>query len=128
MKKSRNPQSVHEPVGRYVHSIEVSQEGRLLFISGQVGRDTNGDVPAEVEKQFEIALRNVLQAVDAAGFAPSDVVKLTTYCVAEIDRTARRAALDAAFGDHITTSTLVYVPRLVAPEYLVEVEAWASRA
>ncbi|HYI23379.1 MAG TPA: RidA family protein [Candidatus Limnocylindrales bacterium] len=127
MKQARNPQTVHEPVGRYVHQIEVSGEGRLLFISGQVGIDANGDVPAQAEKQFEIALRNVLLNVEAAGFEPNDVVKLTTYLVTDIDRAARRAALDNAFGDHVTTSTLIYVSRLAAPEYLVEVEAWASR-
>ena len=127
MKQARNPDSVHEPVGRYVHQIEVSGESRLLFISGQVGIDSNGDVPAQPEKQFEIALRNVLHNVHAAGFEPTDVVKLTTYVVADIDRAARRAALGEVFGDHVTTSTLIYVPRLAAPEYLVEVEAWASR-
>ena len=127
MKQARNPESVHEPVGRYVHQIEVSGESRLLFISGQLGIDSNGDVPRQPEKQFEVALRNVLRNVEAAGFLPTDVVKLTTYVVADIDRAARRAALDGAFGEHMTTSTLIYVPRLAAPEYLVEVEAWASR-
>ncbi len=31
------------------------------------------------------------------------------------------------FGDHLTTSTLLYVARLAAPQYLVEVDAWAVR-
>ena len=127
MKQARNPDSVHEPVGRYVHQIEVSGENRLLFISGQVGMDSSGDVPQEPEKQLEVALRNVLLNIEAAGFEPTDVVKLTTYVVADIERAARRAALDEVFGDHMTTSTLIYVPRLAAPEYLVEVEAWAIR-
>ncbi len=127
MKQARNPDSVHEPVGRYVHQIEVSGESRLLFISGQVGMDSSGDIPQQPEKQFQVALRNVLLNVEAAGFEPTDVVKLTTYVVVDIDRAARRAVLDEVFGDHLTTSTLIYVTRLAAPEYLVEVEAWASR-
>jgi hypothetical protein len=30
-------------------------------------------------------------------------------------------------GDHVTTSTLVYVTGLASPEYKVEVDAWAAR-
>lgn len=32
MKQARNRQSVHPPVGRYVHQIEVSDGRRLMFI------------------------------------------------------------------------------------------------
>jgi len=127
MKEARNPESVHAPVGRYVHQIEVSGENRLLFISGQVGMDSNGHVPAEPENQFRVALQNVLLNVEAAGFERTDVVKLITYVVSDIEPAARREALDGAFGDHMTTSTLIYVSRLAAPEYLVEVDAWAVR-
>ena len=108
-------------------TIEVSGESRLLFISGQVGSDADGNVPADPEAQFEVALRNVRANVEAAGFAPTDVVKLVTYLVGELDAAARRQALDRAFGDHLTTSTLLYVARLAAPQYLVEVDAWAVR-
>ena len=127
MKQSRNPESVHAPVGRYVHQIEVTGENRLLFISGQLGMDPEGHVPADAAAQLEIALDNVLSNLQAAGFEPSDVVKLVTYVVGEIDPAARRAALDRAFGDHVTTSTLLYVSRLAAPQYQVEVDAWAVR-
>jgi 2-iminobutanoate/2-iminopropanoate deaminase len=128
MKQSRNPESVHPPVGRYVHQIEVSGENRMLFISGQVGMEPDGTVPTEPEVQLEVCLRNVLSNVEAAGFDVTDVVKLVTYVVGDMDPAARRAALDAAFGSHITTSTLVYVSRLASPQYLVEVDAWAVRA
>jgi enamine deaminase RidA (YjgF/YER057c/UK114 family) len=128
MKQARNPESVHPPVGRYVHQIEVSGENRMLFISGQVGMQPDGTVPAEPEAQIEVCLRNVLANVEAAGFDATDVVKLVTYVVGDIDPTARRAALDAAFGSHVTTSTLVYVSKLASPTYLVEVDAWAVRA
>jgi enamine deaminase RidA (YjgF/YER057c/UK114 family) len=127
MKQARNAETVHKPVGRYVHSIEVSAESRLLFVSGQVGMDSDGTVPDDAASQLVLALRNVLEHVKAAGFEPRDVVKLTTYCVSEVDRDTRRRALDDALGEHFTASTLVFVPRLVAPEYLVEIEAWASR-
>jgi 2-iminobutanoate/2-iminopropanoate deaminase len=127
MKHARNPESVHEPVGRYVHAIEVSGESRTLFISGQVGMDRDGNVPDDPAAQFEVALRNVLLNVEAAGFEPTDVVKLVTYVVGELDPAKRREALDRAFGEHVATSTLLFVSRLAAPQYLVEIDAWAVR-
>lgn len=99
----------------------------MLFISGQVGVDRDGTVPEEPEAQFEVALRNVMANVDAAGFEPSDVVKMITYVVGQLDRDARRAALDRAFGEHWTTSTLIYVSGLATPELKVEIDAWAMR-
>jgi enamine deaminase RidA (YjgF/YER057c/UK114 family) len=127
MKEPRNPETVHPPVGRYVHQIEVSGESRLLFISGQVGKDRDGRVPADPIDQFELALRNILANLEAAGFEPTDLVKITTYVVGDLDRARRGEVLDRALGDHVTTSTLVFVPALAAPEYKVEIEAWASR-
>jgi enamine deaminase RidA (YjgF/YER057c/UK114 family) len=127
MKEPRNPETVHPPVGRYVHQIEVSGESRLLFISGQVGKDRDGRVPADPIDQFELALRNILANLEAAGLEPTDLVKITTYVVGDLDRARRGEILNRALGDHITTSTLVFVPALAAPEYKVEIEAWASR-
>jgi 2-iminobutanoate/2-iminopropanoate deaminase len=127
MKQARNPETVHEPVGRYVHAIEVTGEGRLLFISGQVGMDRDGNVPVDAASQFEVALRNVMLNVEAAGFAVTDIVKLVTYVVGDLDAAKRREALDRAFGEHVTTSTLLYISRLAAPQYLVEIDAWAVR-
>jgi enamine deaminase RidA (YjgF/YER057c/UK114 family) len=127
MKQARNPEAIHPPVGRYVHHIEASGEKRLLFISGQVGKALGGTVPADPVEQFRIALENVLLNLEAAGFAPTDLVKLTTYVVGELDPAGRRATLDHLLGDHVTTSTLVFVAALASPEYRVEVDAWAVR-
>ena len=52
MKQSRNPETIHAPVGRYVHQIEVSGEGRMLFLSGQVGMRPDGSVPEDPVDQF----------------------------------------------------------------------------
>ena len=128
MKQSRNPETIHAPVGRYVHQIEVSGESRMLFLSGQVGRRPDGTVPPDPVEQLAVALDNVLANLEAAGFEPSDLVKLTTYVVGEMDPAGRRAALEGLLGDHVTTSTLVYVPKLAGPEYLVEIDGWAVRA
>ncbi len=128
MKQSRNPESIHAPVGRYVHQIEVSGESRMLFLSGQVGKRPDGTVPSDPVEQLAVALENVLANLEAAGFETSDLVKITTYVVGEMDAAGRRAELERLLGDHVTTSTLIFVPKLAAPEYLVEIDGWAVRS
>lgn len=128
MKHARNPETVHAPLGRYVHQIEVSDESRVLFLSGQIGMAPDGTVPADPVEQLGLALENVLANLTAAGYAATDLVKLTTYVVGEMDAAGRRRQLDRVLGSHLTTSTLVYVAALASPEYKVEVDAWATRA
>ena len=128
MKQPRNPVTIHPPVGRYVHQIEVSGESRMLFMAGQVGKELDGSVPADPVDQLDVALQNVLRNMAAADFEVTDLVKLTTYVVGTLDGAGRRAALDRLLGSHVNTSTLVYVAALASPEYKVEVDAWAVRA
>ena len=127
MKQARNPESIHAPIGRYVHQIEVSGESRMLFLSGQVGLEIDGTVPENPVAQLRVALENVLRNLDEAGFEPGDLVKLTTYVVGEMDPAGRRAELDRLLGSHVTTSTLIFIPALAAPEFKVEIDAWAVR-
>lgn len=127
MKQARNPDSVHAPVGRYVHQIEVSGESRMLFLSGQVGMAKDGTVPEDPVAQLGLALENVLRNLEAAGFEPADLVKLTTYVVGKMDPAGRLGELDRLLGDHVTTSTLVLVAALASPVYKVEIDAWAVR-
>jgi 2-iminobutanoate/2-iminopropanoate deaminase len=127
MKTPRNPDTIHAPVGRYVHQIEVSGESRILFLSGQVGMAPDGTVPDDTVEQFELAARNVVANLAAAGFDPTDLVKVTTYVVGEMDAAARRETLDRLLGAHVTTVTLVFVAALGGPQFKVEIDAWAIR-
>lgn len=127
MKQPRNPESIHAPLGRYVHQIEVSGESRMLFLSGQLGIEPDGLLSDDPVAQLGVALENILRNLEAAGFEPTDLVKMTTYVVGEMDPAGRRAELDRLLGDHVPTSTLVFVAGLALPEYKVEVDAWAVR-
>ena len=128
MKQARNPETVHPPLGRYVHQIEVSGESRMLFLAGQVGIEADGNVPLDPVNQLGVALENIVRNLEAAGFETTDLVKLTTYVVGEMDPVGRRAELDRVLGTHLPTSTLVYVVALASPDYKVEVDAWAVRS
>jgi 2-iminobutanoate/2-iminopropanoate deaminase len=127
MKQPRNPKSIHAPLGRYVHQIEVTGESRILFLAGQVGVAPDGTVPPDPVEQLGLALENVMANLAAAGFEPTDLVKITTYVVGEMDPAGRRAQLDRVLGTHLPTSTLVFVAALASPDYKIEVDAWATR-
>jgi enamine deaminase RidA (YjgF/YER057c/UK114 family) len=129
MKQSRNPGSIHAPVGRYVHQISLDNPEKLVFISGQVGMRPDGSVPEDAVEQLAVALENVLRNIEAAGLETSDLVKITTYVVAgaQLDAARRRSEMERLLGDHVPTSTLVFVTGLAAPEYKVEIDGWAAR-
>jgi enamine deaminase RidA (YjgF/YER057c/UK114 family) len=124
---ARDPEKIHPPLGAYSHQVEVPAGARLLVMAGQVGRTVDGRVPEDPIEQAEVALDNVRHNLEAAGMGVGDVVKLTWYVVGQMDAQRRRELLTAWLGEHRPASTLVYVAALAAPEYRVEIDAWACR-
>lgn len=127
MNQTRNPDTVHPPLGSYSHTIEVLPGARWLVVSGQVGMDNKGRVARGIEAQSERALRNVLACLRAHKMSKRDLVKITTYITDARFVTPFRDARKKVFGDDcMPTSTLVVIDALANPEFLVEVEAWAA--
>lgn len=120
-----SPDSVLPPYGAYSHAAVVSSSARLLFTAGQVGETLDGVVPPTVEEQYEVALRNLFNILADQGSSPAAIVKLTTYVVSPIAPDKMRSIRDAVFGNIKPAATLLFVPRLAGPQYLVEIEAVA---
>ena len=57
----------------------------------------------------------------------ANLVKINVYIVAGQPADPVRGARARHFGESKPTSTLIYVPQLVEPKYLVEVEGVAAR-
>jgi len=125
MKTSRNPDTIHAPIGGYAHQIEISGPQRWLAISGQIGMQADGALPDDPLEQFEIALDNISQNLQAAGMRIHDLVKLTIYLVGPIDTARRREASSRWLQGHQPCMTLIYVAGLATPNIKVEIEAWA---
>ena len=122
-----NPSGVSKPAN-YTHV--VSGTGRVVFISGQVPVDKDGnlvgegDFAAQANQVFE-NLKTCLASISAS-FA--DVAKLTTYIVNYSPEL--RPHLQAARAKHLPAenppaSTLVGVQALAVPGYMIEIEAVA---
>jgi enamine deaminase RidA (YjgF/YER057c/UK114 family) len=121
----KSPETVLPPYGAYSHSAVVSASARLLFTAGQVGETLEGDVPESLAEQYKIALTNIANILADHGASPASIVKLTTYLVEPLDPATMRQVRDSVFGDIAPAATMLFVPRLAGPEYLVEIEAVA---
>ena len=122
-----NPDTVHAPIGAYTHTATVPAGTELVFISGQVGMRQDGSVPATLNEQAEVVFDNLRACLAAHGIEMNAVVKLTSYLVAGQDVHAMREIRQRHFGAHRPTSTAVFVPALVSPAFLLEVEAVAIK-
>jgi 2-iminobutanoate/2-iminopropanoate deaminase len=128
MNVKRNPSGIAPPVGRYTHSIEAPANARLLAISGQVGNGPDGKTPSDFAAQAENCWRNLSAILADAGMGMGDVIKVNTYLTRASDIAAYRAVRDRMIGDARPAATLVVISALAAPEFLIEIEAWAAKA
>ena len=125
-----SPATLPPPVG-YSHIAKVNK-GTMIYLAGQVSSDASGKLVGEgdFEAQAEQAFKNLKIAVEAAGGAMTDIVKLNVYLVAEVGQ-AEVPILRAIRDRYVNkekppASTLVVVTRLARPGWLVEIEAIAA--
>ena len=113
---------------RYSHVVEVTR-GKLVFISGQVAQDASGNLVggADLGAQTRQVFENLKAALAASGASFKDVVKITSFLVdmSQIEKYRDVRSEYLKGNARPPTSTTVAVPRLVRPEYLLEVEAIA---
>jgi enamine deaminase RidA (YjgF/YER057c/UK114 family) len=126
MSKYHRPSTIAPPFSRYSHGVETEGNVRWLHISGQVGVAPDGKLADGAEAQIEQAWRNVLNALDAAGMGPRDLVKVTTFLINRADLATARAVRDRMLQGAEPASTLIFVASLASPDWLVEIEAIAA--
>jgi enamine deaminase RidA (YjgF/YER057c/UK114 family) len=113
---------IMEPVSHYCH---VTRAGPLVWVSGIVGMDADGNVPETTVEQFDLAVDVMDQCLRAAGAGSADVVKVQVFLTDIGDRAAINPRRIAYFGDNRPASTLVEVSALVDPRMSVEIECQA---
>ncbi len=115
--------SVH-PTSGYSH---VVRSGNMVFISGQVAQDKEGnlvgvgDFPAQARQVF----RNLKNIVEELGGGLSDIAKITVYLTDPRSIEDFRAARNEFIGEPFPASTLLIIDGLARPEWQIEVEATA---
>lgn len=120
------PLGVAGPAANYELAVTVTADSRLLFTAGIVGTRPDGTIAVDIGEQAAEMWRSVGVLLTAGGFSVADIVSHTTYVVAGSDLAAVMAARDSFFGDQRAASTLIPVPALARPEWLLEVAVVAA--
>ncbi len=109
----------------------IVNSGRLLYLAGQVANEPDGSVakPGDWRRQAEKVYENIGHVLRAAGATPATVVKETTWVVS-IDawRQHRTPVRRAFYNGDFPASTLVEIPGLAQPDFLVEIQVIAAVA
>ena len=127
MLKPINPPTIAASASRYSHAVEVPQNYRWLYISGQGGVAPDGTVERGFEAQAERAWSNVIAALKAANMNVADLVRVNAYLLHAEDLPAYRSLRDRLMGMAKPASTVIMAAALVHPEWLVEIEAVAAK-
>jgi 2-iminobutanoate/2-iminopropanoate deaminase len=108
------------------YSPAVISTGRLVFVSGQLGRAPgSNEVPSGIAAQTAQALENVSAALKAAGTSLEYVCKVNVYLVNGADFAAMNEVYRKYFPQNPPARTTVGAA-LVRPEFLIEIDAIAQ--
>lgn len=116
----------------YSNGVLVPAGAKLLFIAGQVAWDREHHLVGGVNfvKQFEQAMRNVVEVVRAAGGGPENLVELTMFVTDKTLYTQSLKEIGQAYravcGKHFPAVVLVEVRGLLEPGALIEIRGVAA--
>jgi 2-iminobutanoate/2-iminopropanoate deaminase len=112
----------------YHHYIRVDNPKSLIFLSGQLSRDSNGQLvgKGDMAEQTRQAIRNMRTVLEAAGGTLDDIVSIVVYTTDMREFKGIVAARVEFFKNKLPTSTIVEVNHLADPGLLIEFQAIAA--
>jgi enamine deaminase RidA (YjgF/YER057c/UK114 family) len=122
-----NPPGLSRPP-TYSHVVEVNGPHRTVYLAGQTGVDATGKVAEGFRAQAVQVMENLKTALASVGGGFEHVVKLTNYLIDIEANGAEFREVRASYFPNksaLPASTLLQVPRLAHPAFLLEVEAVA---
>jgi reactive intermediate/imine deaminase len=119
--------AVAKPVGNYKMATRLDS-GRLVYISGQVAWDADGNIvgKGDIHVQARQVFQNIRHVLQAAGSDMEHLLKITTYLTNIDNFPAVVEARSRVFAGQLPASTLIVVPSLFHPDFLIEVEGIAA--
>ncbi len=111
----------------YWHVLSISGGQRMIFVSGQVPRDRDGNTvgKGDMGAQIERVGENIRICLEEAGATLDDLVKITSFTT-HIDEFFRNVPMrNRYFGKAMPASTAIEVRRLADPDWMIEIEAIA---
>ena len=127
MNRLIQPSDVAAPAANYALAVLCDSPTKVLHTSGVVPTRLDASVPETLADQAVVVWGTIVALLAEAAMTAADVVSVTTYVVDGQDLSVVMAARDLALGGHRAASTLIVVPRLARPEWLMEIAVVASR-
>ncbi|MDH1100427.1 RidA family protein [Pseudomonas mosselii] len=108
------------------HFSQATRVGDLIWVSGQVGIDSDMKPGEDVVAQTHLAFQSLAKVLHAAGASLADVVELTTFHTQlRADMPVFASIKDEYFPARYPSWTAVGVTELALPELVVEIRAVA---
>ena len=115
-------------IGTYSDAVEIAPGKRMLYVSGTPGLSAEtGQLPETFVDQADLAWRNIKAILAEAGMSVEDIVKLTQYLIRRDDLAAYRDIRSRHLGACRPASMLAFLPELVWPNMLIELEVVAAK-
>ena len=108
----------------YAHAV-VAAAGRTVYLGGQTAQALDGSIfGVSIVEQFDLAARNLVAALHAAGGQPDDLVSLQIFVTDLAAYRASMAELGSVwrthFGRRYPAMAVLGVAELFDPDALVE--------
>jgi len=103
------------------------KKGNMIFISGTVSNDENGNPIAigNAAEQTDVILSKFVDIMKYFDLSIDEIVRTRIYVTNINDWEAIGTVHGKYFKDIKPTTTMVEVSKLISPDYLVEIEAMA---
>ena len=116
------------PIG-YSNGVAAAP-GRIVFVAGQIGWNAEQRFEtADLARQFERALENIVAVLAEARARPEHVCRMTGYCTDQAEYLAARPEIGRAWrrvmGRRFPAMTMVFVTALLDEGAKIELEATA---
>ena len=131
MPRELKPVELAAPAAAYAHGVHVPAGHELIVTSGVVPTRRDGSVPTNIAEQASVVWQNILAILGEGKMNAHDIISVTTYVVNSPELANRLKivmdARDFAMAGRRAASTLVTVPALARPEWLMEISVLAAR-
>jgi 2-iminobutanoate/2-iminopropanoate deaminase len=103
------------------------KSGNILFLSGHVALDSNGEVvgKGDFSKQVRCVFDSLAETLRSKGASLNDIVKITVYLTDIGNLQEFRKIRGEYFKDWFPASTLVQVGSLIMKELMIEIDGVA---
>jgi reactive intermediate/imine deaminase len=118
---------IGKPSGHFSQATMTEARGRLVFISGMVSKDANGQVVGrgDISAQTRQVCENVKAAVEAAGGTMADICRVDVFVRNMEHFDAIHKVRREYFPAPAPASTMVEVTKMTSPDWLIEINAIA---